>query len=55
MEWRKAMKIAVITDSGSGLTKQQANELGIYYLPLQIIVNDKMYLDGENYNRRRDL
>ena len=42
------MKIAVITDSGSGLTKQQANELGIYYLPLQIIVNDKMYLDGEN-------
>ena len=42
------MKIAVITDSGSGLTKQQANELGIYYLPLQIIVNDNMYLDGEN-------
>lgn len=41
------MKIAVITDSGSGLTKQEANDLGIYYLPLQILVNDKMYLDGE--------
>lgn len=41
------MKTAVITDSGSGLTKQQANDLGIFYLPLQIIVNDDMYLDGE--------
>lgn len=42
------MKIAVITDSGSGLTKQQANDLGVFFLPLQIIVNDDMYLDGEN-------
>lgn len=40
------MKIAVVTDSGSGLTKQEALEKGIYYLPLQIIINDKMYLDG---------
>lgn len=42
------MKIAVITDSGSGLTKQQANDLGIFFMPLQVIVNDHMYLDGEN-------
>ena len=42
------MKIAIVTDSGSGLTKQQAGELGIYYLPLQIIIQDKMFLDGEN-------
>ncbi len=42
------MKIAVITDSGSGLTKTQANALGIYYLPLQILIKDQMYLDGEN-------
>ena len=42
------MKIAVITDSGSGLTKQQADDLGIFFLPLQVIVNDHMYLDGEN-------
>ena len=42
------MKIAIVTDSGSGLTKQQAVELGIYYLPLQIIIQDKMFLDGEN-------
>lgn len=41
------MKIAIITDSGSGLTKRQADDLGIFYLPLQIIVNDHMFLDGE--------
>ncbi|MEF9968193.1 MAG: DegV family protein, partial [Longicatena sp.] len=42
------MKIAVVTDSGSGLTKIEANEKGIFYLPLQIIIKDEMYLDGEN-------
>lgn len=42
------MKIAIVTDSGSGLTKKEANDLGIYYLPLQILVKDQMYLDGEN-------
>ena len=41
------MKIAVITDSGSGFSKKQANDLGVFYLPLQIMINDDMYLDGE--------
>lgn len=40
------MKIAIVTDSGSGLTKQEALDKGLYYLPLQIIINDNMYLDG---------
>lgn len=40
------MKIAIITDSGSGLTKQEAENLGIYYLPLQIVDEEKVYLDG---------
>ncbi|MEG0274013.1 MAG: DegV family protein [Longicatena sp.] len=42
------MKIAVVTDSGSGFTKQEALDKGIYFLPLQIIINDNMYLDGVN-------
>lgn len=40
------MKIAVITDSGSGLDKQQAKALGLYFLPLQIIDQEDVYLDG---------
>lgn len=40
------MKIAVVTDSGSGYTANEAQEKGLFYLPLQVIVKDKMYLDG---------
>lgn len=40
------MKIAVVVDSGSGLTKAEAEKEGIYFLPLQIVDEDKTYLDG---------
>lgn len=40
------MKVKVITDSGSGLSKQKANNLGIDFLPLQVIVDEHTYLDG---------
>ncbi|MDF9825120.1 DegV family protein with EDD domain [Breznakia sp. PF5-3] len=40
------MKIAVITDSGSGLNKDQAEAMGIHFLPLQIIDDEQVYLDG---------
>lgn len=40
------MKIAVLTDSGSGMSQQEAHEQGIYFLPLQILHKDTQYLDG---------
>ena len=40
------MKIAIVTDSGSGMSQQEAHELGIYFLPLQILHKDTQYLDG---------
>lgn len=40
------MKAKVITDSGSGLRKEEAEALGIGFLPLQVMVDDKQYLDG---------
>lgn len=43
---RWIMKVKVITDSGSGLTKEQAAEYGLDFLPLQVIIEDKAYLDG---------
>ena len=42
------MKIKVIVDSGSGLSKKQAQELGMDYLPLQVMVGNKTYEDGVN-------
>lgn len=40
------MKIAVVCDSGTGLTKQEAEALGLFYLPLQIVDEEKTYLNG---------
>ena len=40
------MKIAVVVDSGSGFTKESAQKEGIFFLPLQIVDEDKTYLDG---------
>ena len=44
------MKIRVLTESGCGLTKQEANDLGIDFLPLQVQIEDKTYLDGGGFN-----
>lgn len=40
------MKAKVITDSGSGLSQKEADAAGIGFLPLQVMVDDKQYLDG---------
>lgn len=39
-------KTAVLTDSGTGLTQKEANDAGIYFLPLQVLQEDHQYLDG---------
>lgn len=41
-------KIAVITDSNSGITQQEAKELGVYVLPMPFLINDQSYLEGIN-------
>ncbi|MEG0981637.1 MAG: DegV family protein [Erysipelotrichaceae bacterium] len=40
------MKTAIITDSGSSFTKEEAQALGIFYLPHQISINNEVKLDG---------
>lgn len=46
VERRLPMKIAVVTDSGTGWTMEQARALGLYYLPLQVKCGDEEFLDG---------
>ena len=41
-------KIAVLTDSGSGLSQQEAKSNGIYLLPLVVLIDGKSYNDGED-------
>ena len=38
-----AKKIAVITDSNSGITQSQAKEYGIYVLPMPFMIDDETF------------
>lgn len=39
-------KVAVITDTNSSMTNEEAEQLGIFLLPMPFIVNGQQYLDG---------
>ena len=39
-------KIAVVTDSNSGLTQQEAEERGIFLLPMPFTIEGKEYFEG---------
>ena len=38
-------KVAVITDSNSGITQAQAKEMGIFVLPMPFFINDETYFE----------
>lgn len=40
------MKTAVLTDTNSGITVAEGEKLGIYVLPMPVIVQDHCYLEG---------
>nr|MDE7246721.1 DegV family protein [Lachnospiraceae bacterium] len=40
-----AKKIAVITDSNSGITQSQAKELGLYVLPMPFMINEETFYE----------
>ncbi|ETO98495.1 hypothetical protein HMPREF1495_1346 [Lachnoanaerobaculum sp. MSX33] len=42
------MSTAVVLDSNSGLTKEEARELGMYILPMPFMIDGKEYLDGKD-------
>lgn len=45
-EGRFTNGIAVVTDTGSDLSKEQAQEMGILVIPLQVILHGESYRDG---------
>ena len=40
------MKVAIATDTNSGMTRESTREQGIYLLPMPVAVDDEMYLEG---------
>lgn len=45
-------KIAIVTDSNSGITQQQAKELGVYIIPMPVLVEEKIYYEGIDIHRK---
>lgn len=39
-------KVAIVTDSNSGITQEEGRTLGISVLPMPFYINEKMYLEG---------
>ena len=46
------MKTAVMTDSNSGITKEEADRLGIFLLPIPVIIDEQTYYEGINLEQR---
>ena len=38
-------KVAILTDSNSGLSPQQAQDLGVFVVPMPFTINDKEYFE----------
>lgn len=47
------MKIAVVTDSNSGITQSEANELGIKVVPMPFLIDGKEYFEDINLTQER--
>lgn len=40
------MKIAISTDTNSGVSQEEAKKMGIYVLPMPVLIEDQVYLEG---------
>ena len=38
-------KIAIVTDSNSGITQKMAKEMGVYVLPMPFFINGELFLE----------
>lgn len=41
-------KVAIVTDSNSGITQEQAKELGVFVIPMPFVINDEEYFEDIN-------
>ena len=39
-------KIAIVTDSNSGITQEEGRRLAVSVIPMPFFINEKMYLEG---------
>ncbi|MDD3239302.1 MAG: DegV family protein, partial [Lachnospira sp.] len=39
-------KVAILTDSNSGITQEQAKELGVFVIPMPFFINGEQFFEG---------
>ena len=39
-------KVAILTDSNSGISQEEAKQYGVYVLPMPFYINDELYYEG---------
>lgn len=44
-------KIAIVVDTNSGITKEEAKKLGIYLVPMPFIIGDEVLYEGESLSQ----
>lgn len=45
-------KVAIVTDSNSGITQMQAKELGIHVIPMPFMIDEKTYFEDINLTQK---
>jgi DegV family protein with EDD domain len=46
------MSVAVITDSNSGISQEEAKQYGIYVIPMPFYINEKLYLEDVTMSQK---
>lgn len=46
-------KVAILTDSNSGITKEQAKEIGAFVVPMPFMINGEEYYEGINLTQEK--
>lgn len=46
------VKVAIVTDSNSGITQTQAKELGLYVIPMPFMIDEKEYFEDINLTQK---
>ena len=45
-------KVAIVTDSNSGITQDLARDLGVSVIPMPFYINEKFYLGDYSFSGR---
>lgn len=52
MNQTELSRIAIITDTNSGITQEEAAQLGVFLLPMPFFIQDKLFLEGKTLSQK---